>query len=116
MNEFLGEDQPLRLKEACDTILKGSLTVSALRREAKRGNLDIVRVAGKDFVTPAAIREMLERCRVPRSDPGSNSKSSEAAPSTTSSETATDELRQASLQRMLVELSGPKPPRTPTAH
>jgi hypothetical protein len=40
------------------------VTVSALLAEVKRGNLAVVKI-GKDlFTTPAAIREMREKCRV----------------------------------------------------
>ena len=40
------------------------MTRSGLRREARRGNLVIERIAGKDYVTMAAIQEMRQRCRV----------------------------------------------------
>lgn len=37
-------------------------SVSSLRTEAKRGNLVIMRIAGKDYVSEEAIREMERRC------------------------------------------------------
>ena len=37
---------------------------SSLRTEARRGNLEILRVAGKDYVTEEAIRDMEKRCRI----------------------------------------------------
>ena len=40
------------------------LTAAALRTEAKRGRLVISRVAGKDWTSVAAVREMFEKCRV----------------------------------------------------
>ena len=40
------------------------MTFSGLRREASRGRLAIMRIAGKDFTTLAAIQEMMEKCRV----------------------------------------------------
>lgn len=43
-------------------------SASGLRKEAARGNLAIERMAGKDFVTLAAIEEMRERCRTPTDD------------------------------------------------
>lgn len=40
------------------------LTAAALRTEAKRGRLVIARVAGKDWTSVEAVREMFENCRV----------------------------------------------------
>lgn len=37
--------------------------VSSLRTEARKGNLALIRVAGKDWVEAAAIREMERKCR-----------------------------------------------------
>ena len=72
---MLGDYQPIRLAEACETILAGTgLTPKALRREAARGRLEITRIAGKDFVTAAALREMIERCRVQSKRPISSEK------------------------------------------
>jgi hypothetical protein len=42
----------------------GSMSVSAMRREAAAGHLTIYRIAGKDFTTLADIEEMKTRCRV----------------------------------------------------
>lgn len=36
--------------------------VSALRTEQRKGRLDVIRVAGKDYVTSELIREMEKRC------------------------------------------------------
>src|SRR5215470_740765 len=56
---------PLRLAEAARLAYPdGSITVSGLRREAKRGRLTIERVAGKDYTTLGDIERMRERCRV----------------------------------------------------
>lgn len=61
---MLSEDErPMRLREACEK-LGGGLTPSGLRRERDRGNLEMVRLAGKDFVTVAGIKAMIERCKV----------------------------------------------------
>lgn len=60
----LRADDLLRLADACEIVFCGVLTPAALRREAARGNLTIERIAGKDFVTPAALAEMRERCKV----------------------------------------------------
>jgi len=40
------------------------LTVGSLRAEARRGNLTIWRVAGKDWTSQAEIERMFDRCRV----------------------------------------------------
>jgi hypothetical protein len=63
----------------------GGMTVAGLRREAGRGRLDLVRIAGKDFVTLAAITEMIERCRVPASPRASGSAPKSATPPAASS-------------------------------
>jgi len=41
------------------------MTVSGLRKEAAKGRLVIERIAGKDFVTLAAITDMRAACRNP---------------------------------------------------
>jgi hypothetical protein len=60
----IGPDTPLRLKTAVAiTFPDGGMTVSGLRREAAKGHLMIETIAGKQFTTLNAIREMRERCR-----------------------------------------------------
>jgi hypothetical protein len=58
------EDEPISLEEACRTIFKNRITPATLRAEAARGRLVIERIGRKDFVTPAAIREMRRKCQV----------------------------------------------------
>jgi len=53
------------LAEAADLFFSRSLTKSALRTEARKGNLEVVRIANKDFVTRRSIMDMVERCKVP---------------------------------------------------
>ena len=56
---------PLRLDAAAQiAIPDGSISVSALRREAAAGRLTIYRIAGKDYTTLADIEEMKTSCRV----------------------------------------------------
>ena len=43
----------------------GGMSVSGLRKEAAKGRLVIERIAGKDFVTLAAIADMRAACRNP---------------------------------------------------
>jgi hypothetical protein len=62
-------DVPLRLHVAAALAFPdGSMTVSGLRREARRGNLVIETVAGKHYVTLDAIDEMRKLCRVKAED------------------------------------------------
>lgn len=61
----LDPDAPLRLADAAALAFPGGgMTVCGLRREAAKGRLAIMRIAGKDWTTLKAIREMMERCRV----------------------------------------------------
>ena len=58
-------DTPLRLDVAARLAFPdGGVSATSLRREAERGNLVIERIAGKDFATLAAIRDMRAKCRV----------------------------------------------------
>ncbi|MDW9417416.1 hypothetical protein GOB15_23795 [Sinorhizobium meliloti] len=57
-------DSPLRLAVAAGLAFPdGSMTASGLRREIGRGRLEIEVIAGKQYVTLAAINRMRERCR-----------------------------------------------------
>ena len=59
------ETTPLRLDVAARIAFPGGgISASSLRRERDNGNLVIVPIAGKDFVTLQAIAEMREKCRV----------------------------------------------------
>src|SRR3990167_11507177 len=65
-------DAPMRLLDALkEAFPQGGMTVSGLRREAARGRLVIEKIAGKDFVTLAAIEQMRQLCRAQAKDPGS---------------------------------------------
>jgi hypothetical protein len=57
-------ETPLRLASAVKIAFPDAgMTVSGLRREAKKGRLVMERIAGKDFVTLRAINEMRKLCR-----------------------------------------------------
>lgn len=56
------EDSPITLKRACEVEFAGALTVSSLRAEWKRGNLEVYRIGKRQFTTLRKIREMRERC------------------------------------------------------
>lgn len=64
MYDQIGDDELVTLAEAARLFFGGRLTKSALRTEAKRGNLEIFRIANRDFVTKSAIQRMIERCAV----------------------------------------------------
>lgn len=67
-------DTPIRLADIIPLAFKhGGMTPSGLRREAARGNLTIMRMAGKDFTTLAYIEEMKRKCRVNGNPQGSGS-------------------------------------------
>src|SRR5262249_25170836 len=51
------------LRDACELFPRARLTVSTLRAEAARGRLDIFRIGRRDYVTPAALREMVRKCQ-----------------------------------------------------
>jgi hypothetical protein len=100
------DDEPVTLSEACQLFFRGRLTPSALRREASRGNLDIMQIARKDFVTRRAIEEMKQLClrRASRPDSGSeknqsategksNGSSWQPTPTESESKSAKDALR-----------------------
>ena len=63
MSDVIGDDDPIPLAQAASVFFHGALTKSALRTEARKGNLEIVRIANKDFVTRNAIRSMINRCK-----------------------------------------------------
>lgn len=65
MSDDIGDDDPISLALAAKLFFHGTLTKSSLRTEARKGNLEIIRIANKDFVTKNAIRQMIDRCRVP---------------------------------------------------
>ena len=68
----IGLDTPLRLEQAVKLAFPfGGMTVSGLRRERDRGNICFEKIAGKDFVTLQAIKEMRARCRENQKVPAS---------------------------------------------
>lgn len=82
------------LAEAVERFFPGGLIkVSSLRTEIRKGRLRAVQVAGKYLVSESAIRELLEKCRVPEKPQGCISASVPAAMPPGSSET--DRLKSA---------------------
>lgn len=79
----IGEDEPVTLREACRLFFGGRLSPSALRTEAAKGNLEIIQIARKDFVTKRAIEDMKRACtRRPTAAPTSAPANSTARPDT----------------------------------
>jgi len=60
------DNAPMTLAEACRVIFRDLVTPSTLRAEARRGRLIIERIGRRDFVTRAALKDMRELCRTPR--------------------------------------------------
>ncbi|MCZ7856053.1 hypothetical protein O9X81_05455 [Agrobacterium salinitolerans] len=71
--EQVSDDEPIPLAEAAVLFFRGRLTKSALRTEARKGNLEIIRIANKDFVTRNGINRMIEKCRENARRPDSGS-------------------------------------------
>ena len=70
----IDDDTPLRLDVAAALAFAGgSMSASGLRREAQRGRLALMRIAGKDWTTLRAIAEMKSRCLAPPKVPASTS-------------------------------------------
>lgn len=59
----IGDDEPIPLAEAARVFFHGRLTKSSLRTEARKGNLEIIQIANKDFVTRSGVNRMIEKCR-----------------------------------------------------
>jgi hypothetical protein len=60
----LDDDLPLTLRDACEIIFAGAVTVSTLKAEMMRGNLRVAKIGRAYFTTPADLRDMRERCCV----------------------------------------------------
>ncbi|WFS01626.1 hypothetical protein [Rhizobium tumorigenes] len=68
--DIYGDDDPIPLAKACQIFFRGALTKSSLRTEHRKGNLEIIQIANKDFVTRNAIKRMQEKCRKNGGQPG----------------------------------------------
>ena len=65
MSDDIGDDELVSLSKAAKLFFRGELTKSALRTEARKGNLEIIRIANKNFVARNAIKRMIARCTLP---------------------------------------------------
>lgn len=62
------DDSPMTLREAAEVLLNGVVKASTLRAAIERNELTSERLGRVNVVTPRAIREWRERCRVPAKD------------------------------------------------
>jgi hypothetical protein len=87
---IVDRNAPLRLARAAELAFPdGGMTASGLRKEAAKGRLTIYRIANKDFVTLAAIDDMLAACRV---DEPKRSQTGPQRPTSTASRVALESL------------------------
>jgi hypothetical protein len=72
MAELATELRPPRLYRLAEAARQffpdDSITTRSLRKEAAAGRLQLIKIAGKHFVTAEAIQAMLERCTCHASD------------------------------------------------
>lgn len=115
--QSVNDDTPLRLDVAAALgFPDGTMSVSGLRREARRGRLTISRIAGKDYTSLSAIKEMERLCRLPQKDrdsgfvlPAKTSADVSPIPQPTSSETPDTAKARAAARQMLQALKGNSP-------
>lgn len=108
----IGPDVPLRLEDAARIAFPGGgMTVSGLRRERDRGRLAVEKVAGKEYTTLSAIKEMRRLCRVQQKESVSGSEKPKASdPPPGSSATDAVQSGLAFLQTLSEKLNFEKPP------
>jgi hypothetical protein len=88
------DDELMTLAEAAAVFWPdGPLTVRSLRTEIAKGSLTAEQIAGKVFVTPAALKEMRQRCRARRTL--RDSTSANARDAIQSGSSSTPEMRSA---------------------
>lgn len=67
------KDRPIRLDTAARIAFPdGSMGTKGLRRERDAGRLETAIIAGREYVTLAAIERMVQACRVPPKVPASS--------------------------------------------
>jgi hypothetical protein len=91
MRPDLIDTDPITLSEACELLLRGKVSRSALYAEYQRGNLVCERIGKNLFTTPAAIKAMREKCRVKPSHPASISAQTTAPGSSATVDTANEQ-------------------------
>ncbi|MGB6399316.1 MAG: hypothetical protein WBF73_27100, partial [Bradyrhizobium sp.] len=106
----IGPDAPLRLDVAAAIAFPdGSMTVSGLRNENRKGRLIFELIAGKQYVTLASIERMRQECRDAPKVPASTTANAAAAKPSGSSSTERMKSAQAAAQAIANELKKPSP-------
>jgi hypothetical protein len=107
---------PMRLACAAREVMGDQApSVAWLRKQAAAGKLDIWRIAGKDYTTPDAIRELLDRCRAPRESDCGSAPPTAPARQPGSSETGDGRLALAALRERARKLNSASPPTSQNA-
>lgn len=84
--EMVGKETSLRLARAAEIAFPdGSMSASGLRKERDAGRLETWFVAGKEYTSLAAIKEMIEKCRAIQRERVSTSNRAGATPQALSS-------------------------------
>ena len=110
----IGPDTPLRLDVAASIAYPdGSMTVSGLRSEIRKGRLECERTAGKQYVTLGGIERMRQKCRDVPKVPASTSANAAAANPSGSSSTERLRSAQAAAQTIAEALKKPSPSTSP---
>ncbi|AYC99981.1 hypothetical protein [Neorhizobium sp. NCHU2750] len=96
----IGDDDPIPLAKAAQLFFHGHLTKSSLRTEAAKGNLEIIQIANKDFVTRNGIKRMIEKCRKSEDRPASGSDQTQAHGSSRTEKSVSPQI---ALKQMLAQ-------------
>lgn len=59
-----GADTPITLKDMCDRVFSGKISVATLKAEHQRGTLVIFKIGRAYFTTLNEVNAMMEKCRV----------------------------------------------------
>ena len=84
------DTRPMTLEVACEQEFAGAIKPASLKAEARRGNLTLIKIGRRYFVTKEALREMQEKCRVtvaPRESASGSSRNDATGRPETSSNT-----------------------------
>lgn len=102
-----GTPRLFRLSEAIATFFPNTgLQERDLRREAKRGRLVLIRIGNREYVTEAALREMLEVCQERKAHPGSGPNAGQEGKQSGTSSTAAEKSALAFLNETLQQPKG----------
>ena len=122
----IDSDKPLPLDMAARVAFPdGSMTVSGLRNEIKKGNLQASKVAGRIWTTLGNIKRMMERCQIAEAydaarvrnftsaNPSDREASSDGSSSTAPPTASASREAQAHLSQIAQRLRKPSPPTSP---